>query len=59
MKMEAPKDISGVRRLLGTVNQLGKFIPNLATMTQPIRDLLTKDNHWIWGADQQKAFDNY
>jgi hypothetical protein len=54
--MEAPKDVSGVRRLLGTVNQLGKFIPNLAEITHPIRDLLIKDNSWILGADQQEAF---
>ena len=50
--METPKDISPF------INQLGRFIPNLATMTQPIFDLLTHDNNWIWGADQQKAFEN-
>ena len=34
-RMEAPTDVAGARRLLGIVNQLGKFIPNLAQITQP------------------------
>ena len=35
----APTDKKGVERLLGTANYLGKFIPNLATVTEPIRVL--------------------
>ena len=38
-------------------NQLGKFIPNLSTVTQPLRDLLQKKNQWTWGPSQQRAFD--
>ncbi|CAB4043550.1 Hypothetical predicted protein, partial [Paramuricea clavata] len=34
-EMEEPTDKKGVERLLGTVNYLGKFIPNLATLTKP------------------------
>ena len=41
--MPAPTDKKGVERLLGTVNYLSKFIPNLATVTEPIRVLLRKD----------------
>ena len=33
-------DKKGVERLLGPVNYLGKFIPNLATVTEPVRVLL-------------------
>ena len=54
--MEAPTDVAGARRLLGTVNQLGKFIPNLAQITQPIRELLVKSNQWMWEEPQQTAF---
>ena len=39
----APTDKKGLERLLGTVNYLGKFIPNLASVTEPIRVLLRKD----------------
>ena len=38
--MEEPRDVSGVRRFLGMVNHLGKYIPQLAKKTQPLRDLL-------------------
>ena len=56
--MEAPTDKKGVERLLGTVNYLGKFIPNLATLTKPIRELLKKEVEFQWSFEQQKAFQN-
>lgn len=37
------------------VNQLGKFIPQLAEMDKPLRDLLSKQNYWIWWEDQARA----
>jgi hypothetical protein len=54
--MEATTDKKGVERLLGTVNYLGKFIPNLATITKPIRSLLKKQIEFQWSFEQQKAF---
>ena len=47
----APTDKKGVERLLGTVNYLGKFIPNLA-----LRALLRKDIEFQWSHEQDKAF---
>ena len=41
---------------MGMVNQLGKFSPNLAEMTHPIRQLLSKKSSWLWGPAQEKAF---
>ena len=55
-KMRSPDNISELRRFLGTVNQLGKFTPNLATITQPLRELLSKKNSWCWTATQEQAF---
>lgn len=55
-KLEAPKDVPGLRRLLGMVNHVGKFIPMLAELTKPLRDMLKRDNEWMWGADQETAF---
>ncbi|KAK7884427.1 hypothetical protein WMY93_027550 [Mugilogobius chulae] len=54
--MEAPSDVRGVRRFLGMVNHLGKYLPHLAEKTQPLRDLLSSKNMWCWGEAQQKAF---
>ena len=52
----APTDKKGVERLLGVVTYLGKFIPNLASVTEPIRVLLRKDIEFQWSHDQDKAF---
>lgn len=53
--MPAPTNKNGVERLLGTVNYLGKFIPNLAAVTEPIRGLLRKDIEFQWSHEQDKA----
>ena len=37
-------------------NQLGKFSPNLANLTKPLRELLSKKFSWLWGPDQERAF---
>ena len=55
-QMEAPKNISALRRFLGMVNQLGKISAKLATITQPMRELLSKRTNWCWGAGQAAAF---
>jgi hypothetical protein len=38
------------------VNQLSKFSPNLAEITQPMRALLVKENAWLWGEPQRSSF---
>ncbi|KAI5621586.1 hypothetical protein C0J50_18855 [Silurus asotus] len=55
--MRQPCNVSEVRRFLGMVNHLGKFLPHLAAKTQPLRDLLKKSNMWVWGSNQQEAFE--
>ncbi len=54
--MEEPTDVSGIRRFLGLANQLGKFTPELADQTKPLRDLLSSKNEWSWGHPQTEAF---
>ena len=54
--MPEPTDVSGIRRFLGMINQLGKFTPPLAEITKPMRDLLCKKNDWMWGHAQQMCF---
>ena len=56
-QLEDPTDVHGVRRLLGMINQLGKFTPLLAEYSKPIRDLLSSKNEFYWGPDQQRSFD--
>ena len=52
-----PTCVGDVRQFLGMVNQLSKFSPHLAELTQPLRELLVKDNMWVWGEPQQSSFD--
>ncbi|XP_053690472.1 uncharacterized protein K02A2.6-like [Sabethes cyaneus] len=46
-----------IRSFLGLVNYVGKFIPNLATLTDPLRQL-TKQQKFVWNREHQKAFDD-
>lgn len=57
IKMEAPQNVGELRRFLGMVNQLGKFLPNLATVTESLRGLLTTNSTWHWDQPQRCAFD--
>ena len=54
--MKKPDSVPDVRRSLGMVNQLMKFVPNLAEKSKPLRDLPRKDVLWTWGKDQQDVF---
>ena len=51
-----PQDVSKMRCVLGMVNQLRKFIPDLATVTDPLRALLKDKAAWLWGPAQDTAF---
>ena len=51
-----PTNIQELRRLLGMVNHIGKFAPNLADTTKPLRDLLKKENSWTRDTQQETAF---
>ena len=55
-EMERPKSVPELRRFLGMVSQLGKFSPNIAELTKPMRELLSKKSTWLWGPNQDDAF---
>ena len=54
--MLPPEDKKAAQRFLGMVTYLGKYIPNLSEVTAPIRQLLHKDNAFVWTHEQQEAF---
>ena len=43
-----PSSISEVRSFLGMIQYCGRFIPNLATISAPLRLLTRKDSKWVW-----------
>ena len=55
-EMKVPKTVTDLRRFLGVVNHLHKFSPNLATLAQPLQELLCKNRQWKWEASQESAF---
>jgi hypothetical protein len=54
--MNEPNDVTELRRFLGMVNYLGRFVPNLADVLHPLHELLRKDSVWVWGSPQQQVF---
>ena len=42
---------------LGLVNFSARLIPNLASITEPLRELTRKDVPFNWGTEQEVAFE--
>jgi len=55
--MTSPTNHSEVLSLLGMTNYCARFIENYSDITAPIRELTRKQTKFIWGEDQEKAFD--
>jgi len=56
-KMPVPEDPAAVKRYLGMVQYLSKFLSKLADMSKPMRKLTEDDREWNWTKDCQRAFD--
>ena len=46
LEMPTPSDVGGVRRFLGVINFLSKYVFHLSTLMRPIQLLLSKDTVW-------------
>nr|XP_037275468.1 uncharacterized protein LOC119168167 [Rhipicephalus microplus] len=57
VNMKPPTDTHGVRRFLGMLNHIGRFLPNLSAVTTPIRLLLNKNAVWTWDHAQATSFE--
>ena len=51
-----PEDVTALKRFLGMVNYLSKFMPHLSEMTEPLRRLEDKDTEWQWLTQHKVAF---
>ncbi|KAM7293520.1 uncharacterized protein ISCGN_026650 [Ixodes scapularis] len=54
-QLNEPKNKTELQRLLGMIQYLQKFVPNLADKTAPLRKLITKDTEYLWTEEQSKA----
>lgn len=48
MDMPEPQSKQDLQRLLGMVNYLSQYIPNMSEITAPLRALLKKNTQWVW-----------
>uniref|UniRef100_A0A3B3HYR4 Reverse transcriptase RNase H-like domain-containing protein n=1 Tax=Oryzias latipes TaxID=8090 RepID=A0A3B3HYR4_ORYLA len=56
-RMPPPTDEEGVRRFLGFVTYLLKFVPNFSESDTPLRQLTKRDVGFMWQPAQQQAFE--
>jgi len=52
-----PQNAEEVRSFLGLVNFRARFIPNLASIAEPLHSLTRNQTPFVWGIEQQGAFD--
>ena len=57
LKLKPPITLKGCRSFTGMVNFLNMFCPELQKLLKPICDLTRKGRHFIWGEEQQEAFE--
>lgn len=55
-KFRIPRTVEEIRSFLGLVNFCAQFIPDLATLSEPLRRLMKKDTKFIWGKEQEQSF---
>ena len=53
---EAPKTLKKLRSFLGSDHYIGKFIPNFAQISHPLRPLLKKSSKFLWTAEHENCF---
>lgn len=52
----APTNLKQLRRFLGMASWYRRFIPDFATLAEPLTRLTKKSNPWIWGEQQVNSF---
>ena len=55
--LKEPTNVKELRRVIGMVQYLGKFVFDLSTIMKPMTDLLKSTSVWSLGPDQQDSFE--
>ena len=56
-EMKPPQNTKELKTCLGFIQYLGKFMPNMATVSAPLRELLEKNIAWHWDQEQEASFE--
>ena len=54
-----PQNTKELKIFLGFIQYLGKFMPNMATVSAPLRELLEKNIAWHWDLEQEASFEKH
>ena len=54
--MPKPIDKKGIQRLIGMLNYLSKFLPNMSEIVEPLRNLMKKNTDWCWEKIHDESF---
>lgn len=57
LDLKTPENKKQLRRLLGMINSLSKFISNHSILTEPLRTLIPNNVEFVWEKMQDEAFD--
>ncbi|CAM5162642.1 unnamed protein product [Natator depressus] len=52
-----PTDLQTLRSFLGLTSRYAKFIPNYASVIEPLRELLQRSSNLVWTTDAQASFE--
>lgn len=55
-EFRSPKSSEELRSFLGLINYVGKFLPDLATKTHSLRQLIRGDTVFVWLPEHEEAF---
>ena len=56
-KLQPPTTVKGCRSLVGMVNFLSMFCPELQKLLKPIHDLTRKGRSFLWGKEKQDSYE--
>ena len=56
VEMPTPTDVKALRRVLGMVNYLAKFLPRLSETCDILRELERKETEWCWLEQHDQAW---
>lgn len=55
-EMQPPQNTKELKSFLGFIQYLEKFMPNMASVSAPLRELLEKQVAWHWDQEQETSF---
>uniref|UniRef100_A0A914P206 Reverse transcriptase domain-containing protein n=1 Tax=Meloidogyne incognita TaxID=6306 RepID=A0A914P206_MELIC len=57
LNLKNPTSVKEVRHVIGMANFFRKHVPNFSTIVEPLTRLTRKEKPFVWGEEQQQAFD--